>query len=87
MPQDGLDDVHVVIDAELVRHGQHQRIRLGNRLILLQLGNQLVRFGGVAATKNCAGLLIEETDFIAVVMAGAKIAPGPDRPSGQKCCG
>ena len=33
--QDRLDDVGVVVDAELIRHGQQQRVGLGDGLVLL----------------------------------------------------
>ena len=34
MGQDGLDHVRVVVDAELIGHGQQQRVGLGDGLVL-----------------------------------------------------
>jgi hypothetical protein len=56
MLQNGLNHVGVILHAQLVRHRQQQRICFGNRLILLQLFDQLIRLSGVAAAKNSAGL-------------------------------
>ena len=52
--QDRLDDVGVVVDAELVRHGQQQGIGFGDRLVLLELLDQLIRLGGIAAAEDGA---------------------------------
>ena len=52
--EDRLDDVGVVVDAELVGHGQEQRVGLGDGFVLLQLIDQDVRLGGVAAPENGA---------------------------------
>ena len=43
--QDRLDDVGVIVDAERVRHGEQQRIRLRDRLVALQLLDQPIRLG------------------------------------------
>ena len=44
MLQDRLDDVRVVINAELIGHGQQERIGLGNGFVLLELLDEDVRF-------------------------------------------
>ena len=40
------------VDAELVGHGEQQRVGLGDRLVLLQLLDQHVRRGGIAAAEH-----------------------------------
>src|ERR1017187_9387750 len=64
MLQNCLDDVGVVVDAELVGHGQEQRVGLGDGLILLQLIDQHVRLGGVAAAEDGAVGAAEEADLV-----------------------
>ena len=55
MGQDRLDDVGVVVDAELVGHGEQQRVGLGDGLVLVELLDQRVGLGGVAAAEDGAG--------------------------------
>ena len=52
--QDRLDDMRVVVDAELVGHRQQQRVGLGDGLVLLELLDEHVRLGGVAAAEDGA---------------------------------
>src|SRR5207253_1583294 len=47
VPQDAVEDVRVVVDAELVRHGEQQGVRGRHGLVLGQLLDQLVRLAGV----------------------------------------
>jgi hypothetical protein len=54
MLQDRLDHMGVVIDAQLVGHRQQQRIGLGDRLVALQLLDQRIRLGGIAAAEDGA---------------------------------
>ena len=48
MLEDRLDDVGVVVDAQLVGHGQQQRVGLGDGFVLLQLFDEDVRLSGDA---------------------------------------
>ena len=43
----------VVVDAQLVGDGQEERIGLCNSFVLLQLLDEYVGLGGVAAAENC----------------------------------
>ena len=52
MGQDGLDDVRVVENAELIGDGQQQRIGFGNGFILPELLNEDVRFGSIVAAED-----------------------------------
>jgi AcrR family transcriptional regulator len=45
--EDAVDDVGVVVDAELVRHGEQQRVGSCDRLVLLELLDQHIRLGRV----------------------------------------
>ena len=69
MLQDRLDDVGVVVDAELIGHGQQQRVGLGDGLVLLQLLDQHVRLGGVAAAEDGACVVAEEADLVPLLVA------------------
>jgi len=65
--QDGLDDVGVVIDAELVGHGQEQRVGLGDGLVLGQLLDEDVGLGGVAAAENGPPLRLDVAEVVRVL--------------------
>src|SRR4029078_2590630 len=52
--EDRLDDVGVVVDAELVRHRQQHSIGFRDRLVALELRNELIRFVGITAAENRA---------------------------------
>ena len=54
--QDRFDHMGVVVDAELVGDGQQQRVGLGDRFVLLQLLDQDIGLGGVAAAEDRPGL-------------------------------
>src|ERR1700692_3853396 len=49
-----LDDVGVVIDAELIWYRQQQRVGFGDGFVKLKLFDQNVRLRGVAAAEHCA---------------------------------
>ena len=67
--EDALDDVGVVVDAELVRHGQEQRVGGGDRLVLGQLADEQVGLGGVAAAEDGPRGRVDVADVI--------LAPSP----------
>ena len=54
--QDRLDDVGVVIDAELIGHSEQQRVGFSDGFVLLELRNEGVRLGGVAAAEMARSL-------------------------------
>src|ERR1700733_1350745 len=68
-----LDDVGVVIHAELIGDGQQQRIRLGDGFVLLELFDQRIRLGRIAAAKNGAFVAAEIADGIALLVAASEI--------------
>ena len=74
MLEDRLDDVGVVVHAELVRHGEEQRVGLGDAFVLLELLDQDVRLGGVAAAENGALRFAEHADLVALLAAAPEIA-------------
>lgn len=48
MPEVRLDHVGVLLDAELIGHGQEERVRLGEGFITRELFDEGVRFGRAA---------------------------------------
>ena len=71
MLEDRLDDVGVVIDAELVGHREQERIGFGDGLVFLELFNESVRLGGIAAAEHGAPVVAEEADRV----FGLAVAP------------
>src|SRR3569833_1221472 len=59
-----LDDVCIVGDAQLIGDREQERIGLGDGLILLELLDQNVRLGCVAAAKDCARAGVDEADLV-----------------------
>ena len=72
MLQDRLDDVGVVVDAELVRHGQQQRVGLGDSLVLGQLFDERVGLVSVATAEDRALLGLNVAEMI-LVLAAAEV--------------
>ncbi len=56
MFEDRVDDVGVIVDTELIRDGQEQRVSLGDSFVFRELLDEDVRLGGVAAAKNGSGV-------------------------------
>ncbi len=73
MGQDSFDDMSVVVDAELVGDGEQQRVGFGDCLVLGELLDQGIGFGGIAATEDRPGLLVDEADLVLTVVAVAEI--------------
>src|SRR6476661_6340055 len=73
MLEDRLDDVGVVVDAELIGHGQQQGIGRGDGFVFLELLDERVRLGGIAPAKNGAGVVAEEADLVVVLVAVPEI--------------
>ena len=66
MGEDALDDVGVVVDAQLVGHGEQQRVSGGDRLVLGELGYQLVRLTRVGPAEP-GGAAVQPADLIRAV--------------------
>jgi len=62
--QDRLDHVRIVGDAQLIGDREQQRIGLGDGLILLELLDQNLRLGGVAAAEDRARVGVDEADLV-----------------------
>jgi len=75
MLEDRLDDVGVVVDPELVGHGQQQRVGFRDAFVLLELLDEDVRLGGVAAAEDGALAAAEKADLVALLAAAPEIHP------------
>ncbi len=73
MFEDRVDDVGVIVDTELIRDGQEQRVSLGDSFVFRELLDEDVRLGGVAAAKNGSGVVAEEADRVLVLVAAPEI--------------
>ena len=73
MRQDAFQHVRIVIDAQLVWHGQQQRVGFGDRLILAQLLDQPVGLRGIGAAEHGAHI-VDDANLVAVLPA-AEILP------------
>src|SRR3569833_2793040 len=62
--QDRLDHVRIVGAAQLIGDREQQRIGLGDGLILLELLDQNLRLGGVAAAEDRARVGVDEADLV-----------------------
>ena len=72
--QDRLDDMGVVVDAELVGHGEQQRVGLGDGLVLLAAA----RPARPARRRSCGRrsarvLSLDEADLVLALVAAAEI--------------
>src|SRR6187401_2783010 len=65
--QETLQDVGVVVDAQLVRDGQQQRVRCGYCGVGPEQVHHGVRLGGVGAAKDGARRLVEVADRVDVL--------------------
>ena len=70
--EDRLDHMRVVGDAELVGHGEKQRIGLGDGFVLTQLLHQDVWLGGIGAAEDGAPLRLDVAEMI-LAFAAAEI--------------
>ena len=68
-----LDDMGVVVDAELVGHGQKHRVGLGDGFVFLELLDQDIRLGGVTAAEDGARVVAEKSDLVRVLVAAPEI--------------
>jgi lysophospholipase L1-like esterase len=75
--EDAVDDVGVVVDAELVGHGEQQRVGGCDRLVLFKLLDQHIRLGRVRAAEDRLGLRVDEPDLVGVLIPLAEVRPVP----------
>jgi hypothetical protein len=73
MFQGRLDDVSVVVDAELIRDGQEQCVSRCDGLVFRELLDEDVRLGSVAAAKNSSGVVTEEADSVLLLVPAPEI--------------
>src|SRR5690348_6432548 len=71
--QDGFDHVRVVVDAELIGNGHQQSVGLGYRLVALQLLDEDVGLGRIAASEGRAGAWVDESDLVLIVALASEI--------------
>ena len=64
MGQKCFDHMRIVGNAQLVRDGPQQRVGLGDGLVLLELFDQGIRLGGVAAAEDRARVRVDESDLV-----------------------
>jgi hypothetical protein len=70
--QNSLDHMRIVGNAQLVRDGQQQRVGLGDGLVRLELFDQGIRLGGVAAAEDRARVRVDESDLVVTVTRAPK---------------
>src|SRR6201996_2183760 len=75
--EDAVDDVGVVVDAELVRHGEQQRVGGCDRFVLLELLDQHIGLGRGGAAEDRLGLRVDEPDLVGVLVLAAEVRPVP----------
>src|ERR1700761_338931 len=71
--QNPFDDVRIVGHAQLIGYGQEQRISLGDGLVLPELFDEHIRFGGIAAAEDRARVLVDEPDLVRTLALVAEI--------------
>ena len=77
MREDRLDDMGVIVDAELVGHREQKRVGFGDGIVLGELLDQNIRLGGVAAAEHGAPVVAEEADGVFVLAAVPEIGTVP----------
>src|SRR4051812_561030 len=75
--EDAVDDVGVVVDAELVGDGEQQGAGGCDRLVLLQPLDPHIRLGSIGAAKDRLGLRVDEPDLAGVLVPPAEEGPVP----------
>src|ERR1035437_2239893 len=69
MLEDRLDDMGIVVDAELIGHGQQQRIGFRDGFVLLELFDKNIRLRRVAAAEDGALAAAEKPDLVLLIAA------------------
>src|SRR6202012_1808741 len=70
--RNGLHDMHIGTNPQLLRYGQQEGIGLCDGLVLSELFYQNVRFGGVAPAEDRPGILLDEADAVLFLRAPSK---------------
>src|SRR5580704_8562418 len=68
-----LDDMGVVIDAELIWYRQQKRVGFGDGFVKLELFDKNVRLRGVAAAEHGAPVVAEEADRVCALAVAPEI--------------
>src|SRR6266540_1207994 len=69
MGKDRLNDMSVVIDAELVGHGKQQRIGFGDAFVTFQLLDEDVWLCGINATEYSTPVCLDVAEVILALVA------------------
>ena len=81
--QDRFNDMRVIIDAKLIRDGQQQRVGLSDRLVLPELLDQHVGFGGIIPAEDRLGPLAEKPDAIPSFAIASEVSAIPSLTSAK----
>jgi hypothetical protein len=73
VPQDALDGVGVVVDAELVRNGEQDRVGRGDGRVRRQLPDENLGLGGVGAAEDRSRVLVDVADLVVLLLAPAEV--------------
>src|ERR1700742_3501949 len=65
--------MRIVGDAKLVRNGQKEGVGLCDGFVRLELFDENVWLGGIAATEDRACLLVNKTDLVHLLTPPAKV--------------
>src|SRR5262249_53443253 len=71
--QDRVDDVRVVVDPELIGDRQQYRVGRTDGFVSLELIDEDVRLGSVAATKDGPLATAEKSDLVLAIIPAAEI--------------
>ena len=77
MLKDRLDDMRAICDPQLIGDGQKQRVGLRDGLVLSELLDEAVRFGGVAAAEDRPSLLVDKADLVLFLAVAPEIGMVP----------
>src|SRR4051795_11912065 len=71
--QNGFDHVGVVVDSELIGHGQKQSVGLRDSFVLRELPDEYLRLSSVAAAEDGARVVAEEADLVIAFIAASEV--------------
>src|SRR6202034_4632050 len=72
--QDRLDDMRIVGDPKLVRHGQKKGVGLRDGLVSSELIDESVGLGSIAAAEDRSRLFVDKANLIPVLAAAAEVS-------------
>src|SRR5574337_1056404 len=75
--QDALDDVGVVVDAELVGDRQEQRVGGGDGRVGRQLPDESIRLRGVGPAEDGPRRLVDVADLVGLLLGAPEVGPVP----------